>query len=167
MAPVKATETVETPSAEVEVFEGDSSASTDVKLAIQEFRSGDAGIMSTFTGDDFFSVAKEQLAATSNSIPISDHLKETILLDNFVIQPVEIPNEKTGELSQSARVTLVDSTNKKSYHGTSMALVNSLKQIVAALGNRLPGDWAEPLPIQIQEEKSRSGYRFFKIVVVL
>ena len=150
-----------------EIAEFDSSAATDVKAEIAAFRSGDAGIMSTFTGDNFFEVAKQQLAATSNSTPLSDALGTTILLDNFVIQPVEIPNEKTGELSQSARVTLVDSTNGKSYHGTSMALVNSLKQIVAALGNRLPSDWAEPLPIQVQEEKSRAGYRFFKIVVVL
>jgi hypothetical protein len=150
-----------------EIAEFDSSAATDVRSEIAAFRSGDAGIMSTFTGDDFFQVAKAQLAATSASLPINEHLKETILLDNFVIQPVEIPNEKTGELSQSARVTLVDSTNGKSYHGTSMALVNSLKQIVAALGNRLPGEWAEPLPIQIVEEKSRAGFRFFKIVVVL
>ena len=167
MAPVKATETVETPSAEVEIFEGDSSASVDVRSRIANFKGGDPGIMSTFTGDDFFSVAKNQLAATSNSLAISDHLKETILLDNFVIQPVEIPDEKTGELHQTARVTLVDSTNGKSYHGSSMALVNSLEQIVAALGNRLPAEWAEPLPIQIHEERSRAGYRFFKIVVVL
>lgn len=155
-----------------DVVEFDSSGSSNVKAEIAEFRSGDSGIMTTFTGDDFFQTAKAQLAATSSSLPISEHLKETILLDNFVIQPVEIPvtdakGIPTGELSQSARVTLVDSTSGKSYHGTSMALVNSLKQIVAALGGRLPADWAEPLPIQIEEEKSRAGFRFFKIVVVL
>lgn len=155
-----------------DVVEYDNTAASNVKAEIAEFRSGDSGIMSTFTGDDFFQVAKAQLAATSSSLPISEHLKETILLDNFVIQPVEIPvtdnkGQTTGELSQSARVTLVDSTNGKSYHGTSMALVNSLKQIVAALGGRLPQDWAEPLPIQIEEERSRAGFRFFKIVVVL
>ena len=167
-----ATQANETATTDIEVAEFDSSAASNVKAEIAEFRSGDSGIMSTFTGDDFFQVAKAQLAATSSSEPISEHLKETILLDNFVIQPVEIPvtdakGNNTGELSQSARVTLVDSTNGKSYHGTSMALVNSLKQIVAALGNRLPGEWAEPLPIQIVEEKSRAGFRFFKIVVVL
>jgi len=176
MAP-KATETVDavtdvtTPAdvnaAEVVAYDGDNSAATNVKAEIAEFRSGDAGIMSTFTGDDFFAIAKAQLAATSDSLPIADHLKETILLDNFVIQPVEIPDEKTGELHQSARVTLVDSTNGKSYHGTSMALVNSLKQIVAALGNRLPAEWPEPLPVKIVEERTRANYRFFKIVVVL
>jgi len=161
-----ATQATEAP-VSTELVEFDGSASSDVRAEIAAFEAGDPGIMSTFSGDDFFQVAKEQLAATSNSLPINEHLKETILLDNFVIQYVEIPNEKTGELSKSARVTLVDSTNKKSYHGTSMALVNSLKQIVAALGKKMPKDWAEPLPIQVVEEKSRAGFRFFKIVVVL
>jgi hypothetical protein len=168
----QATETL-APSTEIVASDFDTSSASNVKAEIAEFRSGDSGIMSTFTGDDFFQTAKAQLAATSSSEPLSDHVgKTTILLDNFVIQPVEIPvtdnkGITTGELSQSARVTLVDSTNGKSYHGTSMALVNSLKQIVAALGNRLPSEWAEPLPIQVVEEKSRAGFRFFKIVVVL
>jgi len=157
----------DTVSADVAVIESDSSASSNVKAEIAEFRSGNSGIMSTFTGDDFFALAKAQLAATSDSTPINEIIGQTILLDNFVIQPVEIPDEKTGELQQSARVTLVDSTNKKSYHGTSMALVNALKQIVAALGDRLPSEWPEPLPVKVVEERSRAGYRFFKIVVVL
>ena len=163
----KATESVEAVSTDVAIVESDNSASSNVKAEIAEFRSGNSGIMSTFSGDDFFTVAKAQLAATSDSTQISEILGQTILLDNFVIQPVEIPDEKTGELHQSARVTLVDSTNKKSYHGTSMALVNALKQIVAALGDRLPAEWPEPLPVKVVEERSRAGFRFFKIVVVL
>ena len=155
-----------------DLVEFDSTASSNVKAEIAAFESGDTGIMTTFRGDDFFQVAKAQLAATSGSVPISDNLGQVILLDNFVIQPVEMPavdakGNNTGELIESARVTLVDSTNGKSYHGTSMALVNSLKQIVAALGKRLPAEWAEPLPIRVEEEKSRAGYKFFKIVVVL
>jgi len=166
----KATES--TVGTDVELIDTDNSSASNVKAEIASFISGDTGIMTTFSGDDFFQVAKAQLAATSGSVPLDDHLGKTILLDNFVIQPVEIPatdakGNFTGELNQSARVTLVDSTNKVSYHGTSMALVNSLKQIVAALGNRLPADWAEPLPIQITRESARSGFKFFKITVVL
>lgn len=168
----KANETVEAASTDIELVDVDGSATRNVKAEIAEFRSGDSGILSTFVGDDFFQVAKLQLAATSGSDPLDEHLGETIMLDNFVIQPVEIPatdqrGNFTGELNQSARVTLVDSTNGKSYHGTSIALVNSLKQIVAALGDRMPKDWAEPLPIKVTREKARSGFQFFKITVVL
>lgn len=164
--------TTEQAPVSTDIVEFDSSASSNVRSVIAAFEEGDTGIMTTFRGDDFFQVAKAQLAATTGSEPISDHLGETIMLDNFVIQPVEMPavdakGQPTGELLQSARVTLVDSTNKKSYHGTSMALVNGLQQIVAALGKRLPAEWAEPLPVKVVEEKSRQGYKFFNIVVVL
>jgi hypothetical protein len=169
MAP-KATETVETPAVVTENAPGTdlvvSDFSKNVRAEISSFATGDTGIMSTFTGDDFFQVAKSQLAATSGSEPIADHLKETILLDNWVIQPVEIADEN-GELQQTARVTLVDTTNGKSYHATGMTLVNSLKSIVAALGNRLPSEWPEPLPVKVVESRTRKGFKFFDLQVVL
>lgn len=161
----KATETIVdeiVPSTELEV----SNYSSDPHTEIQSFTGGNTGIMSTFTGDDFFQTAKAQLGATSSSLPISDHLKETILLDNWVLTPIEIADEQ-GELHKSVRVTLVDSTNGKSYHGTGMPLVNALKSIVSALGGRLPAEWPEPLPIKVIEGKSRKGFKFFDVQVVL
>jgi hypothetical protein len=143
-----------------------SNYSTDPHQEIQRFTGGNTGIMSTFTGDDFFQTAKTQLAATSGSVPLGDHLKETILLDNWVLTPIEIADDN-GELHKSVRVTLVDSTNGKSYHGTGMPLVNALKGIVSALGGKLPAEWPEPLPIKVIEGKSRKGFKFFDVQVVL
>lgn len=169
MAP-KATETDAVTTVTAEETTGTdlvvSDYSKNVRAEISAFSTGDTGIMSTFTGDDFFSVARNQLAATSGSAPIADHLKETILLDNWVIQPVEIADEN-GELQQTARVTLVDTTNGKSYHATGMTLVNSLKSIVAALGGRLPAEWPEPLPVKVVESRTRKGFKFFDLQVVL
>lgn len=163
----KATEAVTDvqPSTEIVELEQSNYAS-DPHTEIQSFTGGNTGIMSTFTGDDFFQTAKAQLGATSSSLPISDHLKETILLDNWVLTPIEIADEQ-GELHKSVRVTLVDSTNGKSYHGTGMPLVNALKSIVSALGGRLPAEWPEPLPIKVIEGKSRKGFKFFDVQVVL
>jgi len=48
-----------------------------------------------------------------------------------------------------------------------MPLVNALKSIVSALGGRLPAEWPEPLPIKVVEGKSRKGFKFFDVVVVL
>jgi len=164
----KATEAVTdiAPSTELVELEA-SNYSSDPHQEIQRFTGGNTGIMSTFTGDDFFQTAKAQLGATSSSLPISDHLKETILLDNWVLTPIEIVDDKTGELMKSVRVTLVDSTNGKSYHGTGMPLVNALKSIVSALGGKLPAEWPEPLPIKVIEGKSRKGFKFFDVQVVL
>lgn len=167
----KATETVNTPEAHVpgtDIAELEqSNYSSDPHKEIQSFTGGNTGIMSTFTGDDFFQVAKAQLGATSSSLPISDHLNTTIMLDNWVLTPIEIADDQTGELMKSVRVTLVDSTNGKSYHGTGMPLVNALKSIVSALGGKLPAEWPEPLPIKVVESRSRKGYKFFDVQVVL
>lgn len=163
----KATETAPAETTEVELFDGDSSATSDVRKEIAEFKTGDVSIYSTFRGDDFFATARAQLAATSTSLPLSEHLNETILLDNYVLQAVEIPDEKTGELQESIRVTLADSTNGKSYHATSVALARGIKGIVNALQGKEPSEWPEPLPVQVREERSRKGYRFMNIVVVL
>jgi hypothetical protein len=151
-----------TPGTDLEV----SNFASNVAAEIASFASGSTGIMSTFTGDDFFEVAKTQLGYSSASEPIADHLKETILLDNWVIQPVEIADEN-GELQQTARVTLVDTTNGKSYHATGMTIVNALKSIVAALGGKLPSEWPAPLPIKVVESRTRKGFRFFDVQVVL
>jgi len=150
------------PSTELEV----SNYSSDPHTEIQQFSSGNTGIMSTFTGDDFFQTAKAQLNATSSSLPLDENLGKTILLDNWVLTPIEIADEQ-GELHKSVRVTLVDTTNKKSYHGTGMPLVNALKGIVSALGGKLPAEWPEPLPIKVVKGKSRKGYQFFDVQVVL
>lgn len=173
MAP-KATETVTDNTPETHTAPGTelaelevSNYTSDPHKEIQSFTSGDTGIMSTFTGDDFFQRAKNQLAATSSSLPLDDNLGTTILLDNWVLTPIEVADPTTGELNKSVRVTLVDSTNGKSYHGTGMPLVNALKSIVSALGGKLPAEWPEPLPVKVVKGTSRKGYKFFDVQVVL
>ena len=151
----------------VELYEGDSTTTDNSLSIIEGFKTGNAPIHSSFRGDDFFEVAKAQLGAMSNSKPLADHLGTTIQLDNYVLQAVEIPDTETGEIHKSVRVTLSDSTNGVSYHASSVALAQGLQGIVNALQGKEPHEWPAPLPVKVIEERTRKGFRFMKIVVVL
>jgi hypothetical protein len=125
---------------------------TDVESAIEGLNTG-AAIFSTVTGDDF-DTKLLVMAAVIDSKPIDENINKVIELQNIIIQPVELTDEKTGEVNVAPRVVLLDADGT-AYHGTSIGLLSSVRNIMATVGH--PASWPKPLSIVVVREKSRNN----------
>lgn len=138
-------------------------AVSGIAAALEGMKTGNAGnIMSTFQGTDFATKVKT-LKAVTNSKPLSENLGKTIMLENVVVQIIEMPDEKTGVLTEVPRIILVDADGT-TYHAISNGIFKSLENTFALLGQ--PAAWEEALPVQVSEERSRTGFRFMTLNVV-
>lgn len=103
---------------------------------------------SSLAGADF-ETALKVAEAESNAVSLSDHLNETINLENVIIQEVTLNDvdEKTGEIkgtTQAPRVTLIDADGT-SYSATSVGVFSSVRQALQRLGE--PANWPNPIPV--------------------
>lgn len=130
-----------------------------VNASIDSLSSGKANVYSSFTGDDF-ATKVAVLNAVTNSTPIADNLGKTIKLANVVVQSVEMENEQTGELANQPRVILIDDKGA-AFHAISGGILKSVENLFGILGH--PSTWPGPVSVQIVEEKSRRGFRFYTI----
>lgn len=126
--------------------------SNDVAAAIQGLNTG-AAFYSSVKGTDFDSKLKVAEALTT-SLPIDQNLGKTIALRDIIVQPVELTNETTGEVETAPRIVLLDADGT-AYHATSVGLMSSVRNILAALGD--PAAW--PTPVNIQVIKEGQGTR--------
>lgn len=121
--------------------------------------SSGAGVYTTIVGTTL-EARKSTLNAVTNAEPIADHLGETINLVHVVAQAVTVVDEKSGESNDTVRTILL-ADDGKAYAAISEGLLGSLRDIFGIMGE--PNTWPEPLPVQVVEKRSRSGFRFMKI----
>lgn len=153
---------IETEVVAAEVERSQSAGVTDVAAAIAGLNDSSAAFYSTIKGTDF--AARKQIAsAQTKSKPLADALGQTINLTNFIVQSVTLQDEKSGEVNDAPRVTLIDAEGE-AFHATSVGLLSALRNIIATLGE--PDTWPEALPIKVVEQRGRSGYRFMTIELV-
>lgn len=100
------------------------------------------------------------LKAINNSVPLVDKAGEKIAIVDVVMQEVEIADEKTGELQDAIRITLIDKDGT-AYNATSKGIAQSLKQTFGVLGT--PDQWDEPLVVTVAEERGRNGFRYLTL----
>lgn len=151
-----------TETAELELHE---TSSTESLLAdIQTMKQGQTNVLSTVEGDDRASKLAT-LSAMTDSKPVDDILGEVIDLANFVIQPIEMPDEETKVMKPVTRIILIDKDGQ-SYHAISGGIFSALKNIAGILG--MPGKGNEHWPIEVSpvREKTRAGRQVFTLKVV-
>jgi hypothetical protein len=135
---------------------------TDVANAIEGLNSG-AAFFSTVKGTDMATRRLVTKALTS-SLPIKEHINKPIKLAHIVVQPVELADEKTGEVTVQPRVVLLDHEGN-AFHGTSLGLLSSVRNILAGMGD--PSEWDGPLDIKVVEQKSSNNAgHFFTVKLV-
>lgn len=156
MADEKAIETVDNEAVEEAV---QASGSTDVVAVIEGMNNPASGFYSSIKGDDFASKLNIAAAMTT-SVPIDENLGKPIQLVNFIVQPVDLTNQQTGEVQTAPRVVLIDADGT-AYHATSIGLLSSLRNIVSVLGE--PASWPQPVGITVQKQKGNNGYSFFTV----
>lgn len=115
---------------------------------IANMSKGQLGLFTTITGNSF----EDKVAlmnALSNSVPVSENLKQTIQLANVVVESVDMANEQTGEIAAQPRIVLIDADGT-AYHAISGPAFRDVKRLLAVMGH--PSTWAAPLPIYVAQE---------------
>ena len=88
---------------------------------------------------------------------LGDHIGEVIEVVNIVAHPVEVTDEKTGEVIDALRTVLIDK-NGKSYVAVSQGITNSLARIFSLIGTPDNGAWEkEPVKMKIRQVKTRNS----------
>jgi len=137
-----------------------SASAMDVAGIVAGMSSGDLQMYTSVKGVD--KVAKlKVLDAITNSEPLADHLRESFNLTDFVIQVIQMADEKTGEIGNVPRIILI-MDDGKAYHAISSGVLQSLRNFVGVLGEPGTGD-AWPVAVTCDEVKGRNGYRFMTL----
>jgi len=135
---------------------------TDVASAIAGLNDSSAAFYTSIKGSDF-AARKLIAAAQTKSVPLADNLNKEIALRNFIVQSVQLEDEKSGEVNDAPRVTLIDEDGT-AYHATSVGLLSALRNIMSTLGEA--DTWPEAVPVRVVEQRGRNGYRFMTIELV-
>lgn len=128
--------------------------------AVAAMSAGASSIFSTIQAD----TPEGKLAtleAVTNAEPVGDHLGETILLRDVIVQATTLSDDEKGE--RDALRTILIADDGTAYAAVSDGLFKALQNIFSIMGH--PNSWADPLPIQVVEVKGRRGYKFFTVKI--
>lgn len=132
---------------------------------IEQMKQGTTNVVSTFKGGDR-ATKLEILKAMTNAGSLEELIDEgkELNLANWVIKPVSLVNDETGEIREVPRIILVDDQGK-SYVATSVGIFSALKDIAAILG--MPGEHEGMWPVKVRPkgERTRNGNRVFTLVI--
>lgn len=141
----------------------ENTAVATVAETVNSLNEGTIAVYTSFKGESFESKVAT-LEATTNAEKINEHLGETIVLKNVVVQAITVVDEETGEENDAARVILIDQDGN-SYAAVSGGILKALTNIFAIVGE--PHTWPEGgIAIKVVEERSRRGFRFMTIKLV-
>ena len=118
-------------------------------------------IYSSFVAESNDDKAKLYNALNSPEVRIADHIGKEINVKDVIIEPVEIVDEKTGEVRTTPRVTLID-VNGHTYTATSYGIYNSLKRIFGLYGSPT---WEEGIPVRVRQITNGAN-RIFTLDIV-
>lgn len=77
---------------------------------------------------------------------LSDHINEIVTIRHIFIQPIELPNQETGEVQISPRIVLI-SDDGTTYATISKGIYNSLKNLCTIIGT--PETWKAPVKVKV------------------
>lgn len=147
------TDTVETEvGAEVEV-----ASFRNVEHDIATMNEGSIALYSSIDMTDFDG-ALEVAEALGNSIPLESVYGTEFDLAHVVVQKVEIPDVKTGEVNEAPRVTLITPPEDgRIFHATSVGVFSSVRNLFGMIGT--PDRWPNgSVRVWAGQEKTRAGY---------
>lgn len=94
--------------------------------------------------------------AVSDSLSLDDMVGKTVEVENVIIQPVEMIDNATGEVTQRNRIVLI--TPKGDAYGcTSTGVETSMKNLFSIVG--CP-PWNPAIAFDVVKKQGRNGYKF-------
>lgn len=118
------------------------------------------GTVQHFIDTSTFEGKVKLYSALQNAEKLADHLNEPLRMVNAVAQSVQVTDEQTGEMTNSARVIIV-TDDGKAYAATSPTLLAGLNTMLGIFGT--PNTWKKPIAVKVVEHRSRRGYKFYSI----
>ena len=152
---------VQEPSTDVAVPDAvarEAKSSSAVLEAIQTLGNASA-VWSTFKTETLED-KKKAYNAISDSEALQDHLRETLMLKDFVVQAATMIDDDGEELNVLR--TILVTADGKAYHAISDGIFKALQNMTGLIGH--PSEWpAEGIAVTVQEVKGRRGFRFMTI----
>lgn len=135
---------------------------TDNSKALMAFNTENTelGTIQHFIDTSTFDGKVRLYSALQNAEKLADHLNEPLHMVNAVAQSVQVTDEQTGEMTNSARVIIV-TDDDKAYAATSPTLLAGLNTMFGIFGT--PNTWKQPIAVKVVERRSRRGYKFYSI----
>lgn len=135
---------------------------TDNSKALMAFNTENTelGTVQHFIDTSTFDGKVRLYSALQNAEKLADHLNEPLHMVNAVAQSVQVTDEQTGEMTNSARVIIV-ADDDKAYAATSPTLLAGLNTMFGIFGT--PNTWKQPIAVKVVERRSRRGYKFYSI----
>lgn len=93
---------------------------------------------------------------------LSNHINETLNIRHLFIQPVEMVDKQTGEMSILPRIVVFDDDGK-SYVTISKGIYNSLRSICSICG--LPENWKSSIKVKVLQRNIKE-YKMLSLDVV-
>lgn len=94
---------------------------------------------------------------------VSDSIGDTFNLMGVIAHPVQVIDERTGEIIPSPRIILLGSEGE-SYVSVSKTMFSSLKNLFAMYKN--PADWSENgIPVKLRQY-SKNEKRYFSLEII-
>lgn len=118
------------------------------------------GMWSSITAE----TQEERLAvydAVSNSLPLDDVVGKIIKISDVILQPTEMTDNATGEVTVRNRMVLVTEEGT-AYGCTSTGVETSLKNLFMIVG--MP-PWSPALALEVVKRQGRNGYKFTSLQV--
>ncbi len=102
-------------------------------------------------------------AMNSPDVRIADHIGQVINVRDIIVEPVEIVDEKTGEIRKSPRVILID-TDGHTYSAVSYGIYNALRRLCDPALFGMP-TWENGVKVRVKQI-ARGSSRIFTLDVV-
>lgn len=130
--------------------------STELAITAQNITMQGAGAIATSIKAD--PTDREASAKLFNAMnnpgeKISNHINETISVQDYLIEMTEITSDETGEIVTVPRVVFVD-TKGTTYQAVSVGMANVLKKLVMVCGD---APWKPALKLKIKQQATKRG----------
>lgn len=102
-------------------------------------------------------------AMNAPDVRIADHIGQVINVRDIIVEPVEIVDDKSGEIRTSPRVILID-TEGHTYSATSYGIYNALRRLCSPSLYGMP-TWPNGIPVRVKQI-ARGANRIFTLDVV-
>jgi len=100
--------------------------------------------------------------ADQPTLKTEDILGVTLSIQNFLIHTIDLQEATGGEIIRAARTVLVTSDGE-TLAFVSDGIVDSLELLIQAVGR---GPWVPPLRVAVKVNKTRRGFRTYKLSLV-
>lgn len=94
--------------------------------------------------------------AINSSKALDDYIGKVLQVKDVVIQPVEIENERTGEVEQARRIVLID-VEGNAYATVSKGVSSAMRNIFAIIG---VAPWETALKLKPVKRQGSHGFKF-------